>query len=226
MARVLSVGPPDGIGQFLSDQWCDHGRRRRVWRQWRQQRQRRARRHLLWHRSAEPLNVGGSGGNGGGTALFQRGRLWWRSGTSDGNRYAIGGRPDQRQRHCRCWTRQWWRCWRQYLAERPGSSPATELFQPMAAAGETSLGGGGGGSGGRIAIFPNTNLFAGVISAYGGAGFVPGGAGTIYIKTNNNAFAQVVLDNGGSHGATLRSSPPGVLILPSPMEQSWEQQVR
>jgi hypothetical protein len=75
-------------------------------------------------------------------------------------------------------------------------------FSANGGAGEPSLGGGGGGGGGRIAIYQTTNLFTGTVSAYGGGGFVPGGAGTTYIQTSNSLSVQLVLDNGGNRGAT------------------------
>jgi hypothetical protein len=60
---------------------------------------------------------------------------------------------------------------------------------------------GGGGGGGRIAVYFNTNQFAGIYSARGGAGpTLAGGAGTIYIKTNSSSVANLLLNNGGAAG--------------------------
>src|SRR6185312_5485269 len=56
----------------------------------------------------------------------------------------------------------------------------------------------GGGGGGRIAIFYDTNLFAGAITAYGGTGTNSGGPGSIYLKSNSsNSIPQITFDNGG-----------------------------
>ncbi len=43
---------------------------------------------------------------------------------------------------------------------------------------------GGGGSGGRIAVYANSNSFAGTMSAIGGDGFVTGAAGSTLLSTN------------------------------------------
>jgi hypothetical protein len=63
---------------------------------------------------------------------------------------------------------------------------------------------GGGGGGGMIAInfqsASSSNLFTGLISAYGGMGATSGGAGTIFIKTNSTGQATLIVDNGGNRG--------------------------
>jgi len=65
---------------------------------------------------------------------------------------------------------------------------------------------GGGGGGGRIAVYSSTNYsssnqFLGSLSAYGGAGFVGGGAGTIFtLCYDTNGVEQLVVDNGGLIG--------------------------
>jgi hypothetical protein len=71
-------------------------------------------------------------------------------------------------------------------------------------AGESMLGGGGGG--GRVAVQVSSNLFAGQITAYGGPGFVGGGAGTVYLQPANSAYAQIVVDNGGLVGTNTPGS--------------------
>ena len=77
----------------------------------------------------------------------------------------------------------------------------------LAGAGQISADGGpgdpgqgGGGGGGRIAIDYATNLFTGPITAYGGDGFMVGGAGTIYSKAHTNLIGQLLIDNGGLLG--------------------------
>ncbi len=80
-------------------------------------------------------------------------------------------------------------------------------------AGEPSLGGGGGGGGGRIALYPTTNLFTGLTTAYGGAGGGVGGAGTIYIQPGLSKTAQLVIDNGGFSGATTPIQQTSTLDL-------------
>ena len=73
---------------------------------------------------------------------------------------------------------------------------------PPTAAPDNYLSGGGGG-GGRIAIYPSTSQFTGNISAYGGAGFMAGGAGTIYSVypvPASGFIAQLLVDNGGQRG--------------------------
>jgi len=54
--------------------------------------------------------------------------------------------------------------------------------------------------GGRIAIYFNTNAFAGIVSAHGGGGAGFGGAGTVYYKTNSQIFGLLVLDNANNAG--------------------------
>ncbi len=61
---------------------------------------------------------------------------------------------------------------------------------------------GGGGGGGRIALSYGTSTFTGALSAFGGAGFIRGGAGTLFLPAaNNQKPSQVVVDNGGLPGA-------------------------
>jgi len=64
----------------------------------------------------------------------------------------------------------------------------------------SSAGSGGGGGGGHISIYFATNQFTGQISAIGGSGAQPGGAGTIYTKANADAFGQILADNAGQAG--------------------------
>jgi hypothetical protein len=74
-------------------------------------------------------------------------------------------------------------------------------------------GGGGGGGGGRIAIWYNTNLFSGGITARGGGGGNNGGAGTIYTTSSfsgQGKSSQLIVDNGGVRGTnTLVSTTTG-----------------
>ncbi len=86
---------------------------------------------------------------------------------------------------------------------------------------------GGGGGGGCIAItcgkIPQTNVFAGTVTAYGGGGASYGGAGTIYYRTNLQATALLLLDNGnyvgtntpvsGTENVTVQNGAIGVLPL-------------
>ena len=76
---------------------------------------------------------------------------------------------------------------------------------------------GGGGGGGRIALYYNSNSFAGSLTAYGGAGFNYGGAGTIYVNSGfsgQGTFSQLTVDNGGQFGNTFLSFyPPGNFII-------------
>jgi|GEM_PF-3369385 len=67
------------------------------------------------------------------------------------------------------------------------------------AAGDGDRGGGGGG--GRIAVHYQTDSFAGTTSARGGAGR-SGGAGTMFRKGPGDAIGHLVVDNGGTAGAT------------------------
>src|SRR5205823_14900079 len=80
-------------------------------------------------------------------------------------------------------------------------------------AGDNPPNGGGGGGGGRIAIYYNTNLFSGQISAYGGAGFVPGGAGTIYKRRIGERVGQLLVDNGGRFGTNTGITTPEAFPL-------------
>jgi len=68
----------------------------------------------------------------------------------------------------------------------------------IAANGGAGNGAAGGGGGGRIALVCNSNNFTGTLSAYGGGGNSPGGAGTIYtrVKTTNT----LIVNNGGIIG--------------------------
>jgi hypothetical protein len=56
----------------------------------------------------------------------------------------------------------------------------------------------GGGSGGRIAMYCSSNSFTGRLSAFGGGGIFPGGAGTIF--SANNGVQSLTIDNGGLAG--------------------------
>jgi hypothetical protein len=76
-----------------------------------------------------------------------------------------------------------------------GKLAGSGLISVNGGAGDGSVG--GGGAGGRLAIYPVTNTFAGVLSAHGAPGFVAGGAGTIFISTNGTYTPQIILDNGG-----------------------------
>lgn len=70
---------------------------------------------------------------------------------------------------------------------------------------------GGGGGGGHIAMYYNSNSFAGAVTAYGGAGANYGGAGTIYVNsgfTGQGQFSQLTVDNGGQSGNTFLSTYP------------------
>jgi hypothetical protein len=58
---------------------------------------------------------------------------------------------------------------------------------------------GGGGAGGRIAIYFQTNTFAGPIAAFGGVGGNVGAAGTVYSRAQSQP-AKLVVDNGGRSG--------------------------
>ena len=68
--------------------------------------------------------------------------------------------------------------------------------------------GGGGGGGGRIAIYFDTNIFAGQITAYGGpvTSGPPGGAGTIFTKSSSATRGLVLIDGGGANGITRLNS--------------------
>lgn len=66
--------------------------------------------------------------------------------------------------------------------------------------GAGDFGNGGGGGGGRIAVYCSSNLFNGTLSASGGSGYVPGGAGTIYLKSDSDSAPLVLVDNGGLVG--------------------------
>jgi hypothetical protein len=59
---------------------------------------------------------------------------------------------------------------------------------------------GGGGGGGRITISCTTKNYAGATAAYGGHGFMAGGAGTIYVASKSTKYPQVLVDNGGLVG--------------------------
>jgi hypothetical protein len=81
-----------------------------------------------------------------------------------------------------------------------GIVSGTGSFQAMGGNGEPTQGGGGGG--GRIALQYGQNLFAGIVTARGGLGYTPGGAGTIYLKANSQLVGKVIIDNGGRSGRT------------------------
>jgi hypothetical protein len=72
---------------------------------------------------------------------------------------------------------------------------------------------GGGGGGGRVAVSAPSNSFAGIISAYGGAGRVPGGAGFVYSEGAQTSTPKLLFDNDGLVGALTPVSagaPTGV----------------
>jgi hypothetical protein len=73
-------------------------------------------------------------------------------------------------------------------------------FSANGGEGESNRGGGGGG--GRITLEIATNQFAGVTRALGGAGFQRGGAGMIFQKTSGNTNGLLLVENGGSSGAS------------------------
>jgi hypothetical protein len=52
-----------------------------------------------------------------------------------------------------------------------------------------------------------------VVTAYGGGGYVCGGAGTIYTKANNQAWGQIVVDNGGQAGTNTIAYASGTQDL-------------
>ena len=56
--------------------------------------------------------------------------------------------------------------------------------QITADGGEGELYGGGGGAGGRIALYSQANIFAGLVSVIGGEGEFPGANGSIFYSTN------------------------------------------
>ncbi|HEU5069511.1 MAG TPA: Ig-like domain-containing protein [Verrucomicrobiae bacterium] len=78
----------------------------------------------------------------------------------------------------------------------------------ISARGGAGAGFGGGGGGGRIAItwqprqigHSNLPAFTGTITARGGNGLFPGGAGTVYLQSADQPVAQLILDNGGPRG--------------------------
>ncbi len=148
----------------------------------------------------QPSSVGSGGGNGGGTSPFNAGgtggggvRLTVTGTLLMAGRISANGNTGVGQGSGGGSGGSIW--------VTVGQLSGNGSFSANGGAGEPSLGGGGGGGGGRIAIYPTTNLFTGTASAYGGGGFVPGGAGTVYVQTSNN-LAQLVLDNGGNRGAT------------------------
>ena len=60
----------------------------------------------------------------------------------------------------------------------------------------------GGGAGGRIAVEFDTDEFSGTRTAFGGWGYVYGGAGSIYLKpAGEGALGTLRFDNGGNWGA-------------------------
>ena len=68
----------------------------------------------------------------------------------------------------------------------------------ITANGGPANGAAGGGGGGRIALICTSNNFAGQLSATGGSGNYPGGAGTIYSSVSG--VKTLVVNNGGIHG--------------------------
>ncbi len=61
----------------------------------------------------------------------------------------------------------------------------------------------GGGGGGRLAIYyANDDTFNGIRTAFGGAGYQRGGAGTIFIKSNSATYGDLVVGNGAVSGST------------------------
>jgi hypothetical protein len=87
----------------------------------------------------------------------------------------------------------------------------------MANGGNGANGIGGGGGGGNISIActgsPQTNVFAGAISAYGGGGANYGGAGMIYYQTNSQTTPLLLLDNSNNVGTNTYLG--GVNITPT-----------
>lgn len=69
----------------------------------------------------------------------------------------------------------------------------------ISADGGNGNGQGGGGGGGRIAIKYTSGMFTGRISAFGGLGGIPGGAGTVYMKPASGAV-RVIANNDGRAG--------------------------
>ena len=54
----------------------------------------------------------------------------------------------------------------------------------------------GGGGGGRIAVYFGNSAFNGLIVAFGGAGYLKGGAGTVLLKSASNPLGQLFVDAG------------------------------
>jgi hypothetical protein len=90
----------------------------------------------------------------------------------------------------------------------------------MSGAGSISASGGpgndlgGGGGGGRIAIYFQSNSFAGTMKATGasgGGGY--GGAGTIYTKGPSQPVGTVLVDNGGNPAASTPIQAPEAFYL-------------
>ena len=80
------------------------------------------------------------------------------------------------------------------------SFTGTGVLSANGGAGEPAQGGGGGG--GRISLWYDTNGFSGSSFAGGGSGYVYGGAGTIYTRVTSQSTGQVLVDNGGTVGAS------------------------
>ena len=59
----------------------------------------------------------------------------------------------------------------------------------------------GGGGGGRIAIYYDTDTFAGTTMACGGSGYQRGGAGTIFRQSSAQTYGDLLVDNCGNSGA-------------------------
>ena len=68
-----------------------------------------------------------------------------------------------------------------------------------AASGNPWIGGGGGG--GRIAVYSQTDVFLGTVTAYGGTGRQFGGAGTVFLDTQSASRPQLIIDNNRNAGA-------------------------
>jgi hypothetical protein len=98
-----------------------------------------------------------------------------------------------------------------------GSLAGSGVISASGGAGDPIVGGGGGG--GRIAITAmnpqTTNQFAGTISAGGGTGFNPGGAGTLFMRLAPDPASRLIVDGGGASGPATRlmSLPVCDLVL-------------
>jgi hypothetical protein len=72
----------------------------------------------------------------------------------------------------------------------------------------------GGGGGGRIALLCVSNHFTGQLSATGGNGLFPGGAGTIYTRIYSSNTTALLVDNGRLSGTNTPLADN--FILPAP----------